>query len=64
MQSKGPRKIVIDENEYAWKVYENDDYPRFIKIWKNKNNLIYHDVYRNNSVTPKTIENLIRNVVY
>ena len=60
MRTKKPRKIKVDNLDYCWKTYQNDDYPRFIKIWKDKNNIVYHDVSWENEVTPSIIEQIIR----
>jgi hypothetical protein len=55
------RDIVVDGEKYAWSVEPNcDDGGCIIKIWKNKK--ILHRLWyqKNDSITPKTIETLIK----
>lgn len=61
------RKIVVDSNEYNWMINVTDG-ERFLRIWKDKNNLIYGKVLEDNpltkniTVTPKVVEEVIKSL--
>ncbi len=68
---KKVRKIVVEGQEYCWRTLQKwGDEDLTVKIWKDKHNLIYKEFFNSKyckskydcSVTPKYIENVIKEI--
>ena len=58
IMKKKHREIVVEDVIYGWTVV-SDGKERHLKIWKDKK-VIHAVVLRTHSVTPKTVEEIIR----
>jgi hypothetical protein len=56
------RKIVVDSNEYNWRINQSTR-GLTLRIWKDKNNLLYDKVLEDNPLTNKNLATVSPKVV-
>ena len=55
---KKHRDIIVDDQKYGWTIHDGGK-EKYVQVWKDKK-VVYHQTFRQTSVTPADIEDLIR----